>query len=114
MFLRKNIIANNCTEELFKHSKDLASLRSAMKKKFLFWVLDFLVSDVISGVVSDLFGSLHLALGPNCHTVIFRSSFCWKLGKNPSLLILWMTCWGFMFKTYDLKTTKLIINPIIR
>jgi len=27
----------------------------------------------------------------------------WKLGYNPSLLILWMTCWGFEFKSYDLK-----------
>jgi len=21
--------------------------------------------------------------------------FCWKLGYNPSLLIHWITCWGF-------------------
>jgi len=27
--------------------------------------------------------------------------FYWKLGYNPSLLILWMTCWGFGFKSYD-------------
>jgi len=29
--------------------------------------------------------------------------FYWKLGYNPSLLILWMTCWGFSFKSYDLN-----------
>jgi len=31
--------------------------------------------------------------------VVFRWSFYWKLGYNPSLLILWMTCWGFGFKS---------------
>jgi len=25
-----------------------------------------------------------------------------KLGYNPSLLILWMTCWVFGFKSYDI------------
>jgi len=25
-----------------------------------------------------------------------------------------MTCWGFWFKSYDLKTAKQVINPIIR
>jgi len=29
--------------------------------------------------------------------------FYWKLGYNLSLLILWMTCWCFGFKSYDLK-----------
>jgi len=32
--------------------------------------------------------------------VVFRWSFYWKLGYNPSILILWMTCWGFGFKSY--------------
>jgi len=27
--------------------------------------------------------------------------FYWKLGYNPSLFILWMTCWGFGFKSCD-------------
>jgi len=31
--------------------------------------------------------------------VVFRWSFYWKLGYNPSLLIHWMTCWGFGFKS---------------
>ena len=30
-------------------------------------------------------------------------SFYWKLGYNPSLLILWMTCWGFGFKSCELS-----------
>ena len=34
---------------------------------------------------------------------VFCWSFYWKLGYNPSLLILWMTCWGFGFKSYDLS-----------
>jgi len=29
-------------------------------------------------------------------------SLYWKLGYNPSLLILWITCWGLWFKSYDL------------
>jgi len=35
--------------------------------------------------------------------VVFSWKFDWKLGYNPSLLIPWMTCWGFWFKSYDLK-----------
>jgi len=36
--------------------------------------------------------------------VFFKEkSFYWKLGYNPSLLILWMTCWGFGFKSYDVS-----------
>ena len=35
--------------------------------------------------------------------VVFWWSFYWILGYNPSLLILWMTCWGFGFKSYDLS-----------
>jgi len=30
-------------------------------------------------------------------------SFYWKLDYNPSLLILWMTCWGFGFKCCDVS-----------
>ena len=30
-------------------------------------------------------------------------SFYWKLGYNPSLLILWTTCWGFRFKSCDVS-----------
>jgi len=37
-------------------------LATAMKKN----CFDFILSDVISGVVSGLFGPLHLALGSNC------------------------------------------------
>jgi len=39
----------DCTRELFKPLKDSASF----------------VSDVINGAVLDLFGPLHLAMGPN-------------------------------------------------
>ena len=37
-------------------------------------------------------------------------SFYWKLGYNPSLLILWMTCWSFRFKImiYSNKNNWLI------
>jgi len=29
--------------------------------------------------------------------------FLLEIVYNPSLLILWMTCWGFGFKSYDLS-----------
>ena len=35
--------------------------------------------------------------------LVFRWSFYWKLGYNPSLLILWMACWGFGLKSYDVS-----------
>jgi len=50
-------------------------------KKFFALGCAFVVSDVISG---GLFGQLCLALGANHQMVVFRSSFCWKLGYNPS------------------------------
>jgi len=42
-------------------------------------------------------------LGANRWVVVFRWSFYWKLGCNPSVLILWMTCWGFGFKSCDVS-----------
>ena len=62
----------HCAGELFKPSKDWASL--------LVWVFGCFVSDVIGGVVLGLFGPLHLALGPNRYMVVFHSHFNWKLG----------------------------------
>ena len=41
--------------------------------------------------------------GPKLLMIVFCWSFYWKLGYNMSLLILWMTCWGFGFRNYDLK-----------
>ena len=41
--------------------------------------------------------------GRQSYMVVFCWSFYWKLDYNPSLLILWMTCWGFGFKSYDLN-----------
>jgi len=64
VFLCGNTSVDDCAKELFKPSKDLASLRICNKIFFGFG-LHFFVSDVISGVVSSLFGPLHLALGPN-------------------------------------------------
>jgi len=50
MFLRGNISADNCARELFKPSKDSASLHVFKEKFFLFWVSRFFVSDTISGI----------------------------------------------------------------
>jgi len=66
--LRGNISTNDCARKLFKPLKDSTSLCVCNEKKTFFLVLGFrfFVSDVISGIVSGLFGQLHLALGPNC------------------------------------------------
>ena len=84
-------------------SQRLGKSCSFQRKKF-FWFgdADFL-SDVISAGLSGHLGPLHLALGPNCQMVVFRWRYYWKLGYNPSLLILWMTCWDFWIKSYDIK-----------
>jgi len=83
--------------------KRLASLVVCTRKNFLVGKCGFLVSDVISGGLLGHRSPLHLALGPNCWMVVFHWSFCWKLGYNLSFLILWITCWGFGFKSYYLK-----------
>jgi len=61
------------------------------------------VSDIISGGLLGHLGPLYLALGANRYMVVFRLRFYRKLGYNLSLLLLWMTCCGFGFKSYDLK-----------
>jgi len=69
------------------------------QKNFLLEGCGFFVSDIISG---GLFS--HLSPGRQPLDVsISLKSFYWKLGYNPSLLILWMTFWGFRFKSYDLS-----------
>jgi len=73
------------------------------KKFFLVGGGRFFVSNVISGGLLGHLDPLHLALGPNCYMVVFHWSFYLKLGYNLCLLILWMTCWGFGIKSYDLK-----------
>jgi len=79
---------------------DSASLVVCTRKKiFCLGVADFWEWHQSRGLLSHL-GPLCLALGPNRQMVVFRWSFYWKLGYNPSLLILWMTCWGFGFKSY--------------
>jgi len=55
-----------CARELLKSQKTRQTFESAMKKKFLVLGFGFFVSDVISGIVLDLFDPLHLALGPTC------------------------------------------------
>jgi len=71
-----------------------------LKKNFLVGWCRFFVSNVTSRGLTGHLGPLYLALGANRKMVVFRWSFYWKLSYNPSLLILWMTCWGFGFKSY--------------
>jgi len=56
----------DCSRELLKPSKDLASLLVCSRKKFfLVGGCGFLVTDVISGVVLGLFWLMLPGLGPN-------------------------------------------------
>jgi len=87
-------------EGLKKHSK---SGRLHSKKNCLVGGWGLSVSDVKSGGLLGHFGPLCQALGANHQVVVFRWSFYWKLGYNLSLLILWVTCWGFGFKSYDVS-----------
>jgi len=66
VFVRGNISATDCARELFKPLKDSASLRVCSEKNLLVLGFVFFVGDVISEVVLGLFGTLHLAIGPNC------------------------------------------------
>jgi len=54
---------DECARELFKPSKDSASLRDCNEK--IFSGFGFFVSDVVRRVVLGLFGPLHLSVGPN-------------------------------------------------
>jgi len=83
-----------------KVSKDAASLLVCTQKKSL--ECGFFVCDVISG---GLLGRPPWPTlpGPGCQLLggSILLKFFWKLGYNPSLLILWMTCWDFRFKSCD-------------
>jgi len=87
----------------YKSQKTRQVFYSALKKEFFAWGCGCFVSNIICGGLLGHLGPLCLALGANRQVVVFRSSFYWKLGYNPSLLILWMTCWGFGFKSYDVS-----------
>jgi len=89
--------------DLVEASKDGASLVVCTWKNFLLGGCGLFVSDVISGGLVGHLDQLHLALGANRYMVVFRWWCYWILDYNPSLLILWMTCWVFGFKSYDLS-----------
>jgi len=74
--LQLHNLPSDCAGELFKPSKDLASLRICNVKKFF---LGFFVGDVLSEVGYWSFWLMLPDLGPNCSTAAFRSSFHGKL-----------------------------------
>jgi len=92
----------DCARQLFKPSKDAASLWACNEKKFDFWVFSFFVSDLISGVDIWPFWLRLPGPGHQPQEEVFCSSFCWKLGWNPSLLSLWSAFYYFWFKSYGL------------
>ena len=52
---------------------------------------------------------------PLHYMVEFCRSLYWKLGYNLGILIfLMMTYWGFGLRSYDLKLTNYLINPLSR
>jgi len=55
----------DCAKELFKPSKDSASLRVCNDKNIFGWVFVFFVGGVISGVGFGHFGQLYQPLDPN-------------------------------------------------
>jgi len=72
MALRKCNSGAKSGKELFKGSKDLASVLVCTRKKIFGWGLWIFVSDIISGGLLGHLGPLHLALGPNHQKVVFR------------------------------------------
>jgi len=64
MSLCRHNSGTDCVRELFQPLRDSESLRVSNEKKLVLGY-EFFVSDIISGVVLGLFGTLHLALGPN-------------------------------------------------
>jgi len=73
------------------------------KKNFLLGGCGLFVSDIINGGLLRHLRPMCLVMGANRQVLVFRWSFYWKLGYNLNLLILWMTCWGFRFKSYDVS-----------
>jgi len=63
--LTNTIAPADFARELFKPSKDLASLLVCTRKKIFGWGLQIFVSDVISEVVFGPFWLMLLGLGPN-------------------------------------------------
>jgi len=79
VFLHGNNSAVDCARELFKPSKDSASLHIWNEKKI---VSGFFESDVTSGFVLDLFGPLHLPNPKQLQRldVSILLKFVWKTG----------------------------------
>ena len=71
--------------DLEKVANDVASFVVCTRKKFFGCGCGIFVSDIISGGLLGHRGPFYLALGSNCWMVVFRWSFHWKLGYNPSL-----------------------------
>jgi len=90
----------DCAGELFKPSKDLASLRVCNEKRF--WGLSFFVSDVISEVGFWPFWLILPGLGPNCTKPMVQQFITTVLKKLANLTTMryrsaiYVTCiWSF-------------------
>jgi len=77
----------DCAAQLFKPSKDVASLLSCNKKKIILG-FGFLVGDVFSVVGFWPFGLRSPGPQPKYQMDFFDSNFYWKLGYNLSILSL--------------------------
>jgi len=60
------------------HKKPAPPKQKFVKKNFLVLGFRFFMHDITSGILLDLFGTLHLALGPNRWWLYFNEVF-WEV-----------------------------------
>jgi len=101
--LRGNISAPARVTDLVEASKNVASLLVYTQKKFFALAVQVFCQwrhkwRTFTPPWPTLPGPGRQPLGDS-----ISLKFLLELGYNPSLLILWMTCWGFGFKSYDLS-----------
>jgi len=70
----------DCAKELFKPSKDSASLQVCNEKKFLALGFIFFGSDVVSERFLAIFGGWYLTWAQPLDGSISLKFLCWKLG----------------------------------
>jgi len=87
------ILAPKAVESCSKAQKTQQVFWSALEKNFFGWgVCIFCEWLFTEGLLGHL-DPHHLARGPNCQKVVFRWSYCWKLGYNLQQWVFWYFGW---------------------